>query len=288
MATTTKRRLPLMAGSDPAATIDNTYDAAMGLLDDGTLFIEDVFANRPTPAQAGIDVFFRPTDEEGTLYLSDGSNWIQIAPSIGVIPIGASMDWWKDADPGDTRFARMDGRALSKATYPRLYGLLGDRYATHRGAAAPSAGLFRIPNLAGLVTVAAGGAATNPATSTRALDDVGGSEPSNMPSHNHTGATASMNRSNPHAHSIFDPGHGHSISGGVPIYNTIYSGAGAPAVQGGNSFAFPRQALGADRAGTGIGVYATDINHEHAIAAQGGGADNMPPFIVVPKVMRIA
>lgn len=46
-----------------------------------------------------------------------------------------------------------DGSAVSETTYPALYSLIGGIYNTMGGLPAPSAGLFRVPNMVGRVAV---------------------------------------------------------------------------------------------------------------------------------------
>lgn len=148
--------IPTMAGTDAAATIDNTFDSAMTALDDHGKVIFDTFANRGTPAARKSGMFFVPTDMPGYCYLSDGANWIEISPGMGSIPIGSSLDWWTTNDPGDTRFVKMDGRALSTTTYATLYTLLGNSWDTFDGQSAPGAGLFRVPRSYGRTHVSSG------------------------------------------------------------------------------------------------------------------------------------
>lgn len=78
MAVTTIRGMQLMAGSDAANTIDNSYDQAINILDTAAFVIKDVFANRGTAAAAKSGTIFKPTDVAEALYLSDGTNWHSI------------------------------------------------------------------------------------------------------------------------------------------------------------------------------------------------------------------
>lgn len=259
MATTPIRSLTLMGGADLASTIDDTFDEALLSLDDATFLDSSTIANRPSAAAALKGTFFEPTDLPGYLYLSNGADWIEVAPGMGSIPIGSSLDWWAATDPGDTRFVRMDGRALSSTTYAELFSRLGNTYDNFRGASAPGAGLFRIPNLAGLTVVGVG---TGNGLTNRVLGTSGGEEYHQL----------SVGEMPSHGHGVNDPGHTHvvpnTISYGIP---PTFSTAGNQGVG---------QALvGSYPATTGI-----------SIQSQGGnGAHNtMQPFVVANRILRIA
>lgn len=89
-----------------------------------------------------------------------------------------------------TGYLACDGSAYLTTDYPALAALLGSAYNTYRGASAPAAGHFRVPDLRGLALVGGGSAASSPTTSARALGDVGGAEEvtldlSTIPSHQH-------------------------------------------------------------------------------------------------------
>lgn len=96
-----------------------------------------------------------------------------------------------------------DGSEHPISSFPGLSAYLGGAYDTFRGQSAPAAGNFRVPQLNGLVPVAAGAAATSPDTSTYTGLDVGGEEMHQLttpeiPSHNHA---------------LTDPGHFHNPFG---------------------------------------------------------------------------
>lgn len=195
MATTLIRQLPLMGGStDLASSIDDTYNAALSIIDGAAFHVEGTLASRPTAASAKRGTLFLPTDLPGFLYMSDGTNWVEVAPGMGSAPVGASMEWWSADDPADTRWVKMDGRALSTTTYAELYARFGSAYDTMHGATAPGVGLFRIPNPAGHAIIGAG---TSPKAgiSARTLGATLGEESHiltvpEIPSHNHSVSAA--------------------------------------------------------------------------------------------------
>lgn len=257
MAPTPIRGLPEMAGSsDLASSIDDTFNAAMAVLDGAAIVVKDVFANRPDPATAKQNTVFLPTDLPGFLYLSDGASWIEVAPGMGSAPIGSSMEWWGASDPGDTRWVKMDGRALSTTTFAALYTLIGNTYDTFRGAVAPGAGLFRIPNMAGLVSVGsgAGSGLTN-----RVLGATGGEE-------SHLLSTAEL------------PAHSHPLGGDVP--------------RAALGWGFENPVTGSGDASQKIPYIGTSTSTTSITATQntGSGAshNNMPPFVVANRILRIA
>jgi hypothetical protein len=85
--------------------------------------------------------------------------------------------------------------------------------------------------------------------------------------HNVAGGTGYMDQSNPHAHSVYDPGHAHSIPDG---FITKYGYGGSFGVRA--DYPVPSCTLGYGTAGaaTGIGIYATDINHTHQFNVNSG------------------
>jgi microcystin-dependent protein len=73
-----------------------------------------------------------------------------------------------------------------------------------------------------------------------------------------------MDRANPHAHSIADPGHAHAVGNLHPNANHAFTAAAS-----GATFTSPGVGTqGTDTRGTGIGIYGTDINHLHSVTSQ--------------------
>jgi microcystin-dependent protein len=251
--------IPTMAGSDAANTIDDTFDAAMAAIDDMGKVIFDVFANRGTAATRKSGSFFQPTDVPGFLYLSDGTNWIEIAPGMGSVPIGGWVGYFGTTDPGDTRFVLADGRALSQATYPVLYAMFSNNFDTMFGQSAPSAGQFRIPKMNGRMPVGAGASS---GLTTRA---VGSGTTGSGGEEAHTLSTSEMPT---HSHPPTDANNFLSMlgstGGGSLFQGALYSG--------GDSYRMASGGLFGATASTGSGT-----SH-----------NNMPPFVTTNFLIRIA
>lgn len=152
------------------------------------------------------------------------------------------------------------------------------------------------------------------------ITDSGHNHYVNDPQHSHTGGNHQHVQEN-HQHGLYDPGHGHGISDPghghtLDVGIGYYVGMGG----GGNGFVLPGgSALGAHGSGTGIGIYGSGTN---ALADWGGvvwtqagtggvqttgsgtgiwlnasnanisinntgsgGAQNMPPVLVAPKII---
>lgn len=93
-----------------------------------------------------------------------------------------------------------DGSEISRSTYSRLYSIIGTIYG-----AGDNSTTFNIPNLQELIPV---GKSTN-----TNLGDSGGNNTitlttDQLPTHTHTGTTYDGGI---HDHSVFDPGHSHSL-----------------------------------------------------------------------------
>lgn len=292
MAVTPIRGLQLMAGSDPANTIDNSYDAAINILDAAAFYSRNTFANRGSAITAKRGTFFEPTDIPGTLYVSNGTDWIEVAPGMGTAPIGASMEWWAAGDPADTRWVKMDGRALSTTTYAGLYALLGNAFDTMDGQLAPGAGQFRIPKVAGRAVIGAG--AGNGLT-TRTLGSSGGEERhalsvGEMAAHDHGAAGT-------HSHgggtTGSDGAHAHSFGGGqVPDFTAGFTGVG---VLTGNTTAFVPSWSGGliaitatNQGGAHQHSIGADGSHTHASVGSGSSHENMQPWVAANRIIRIA
>ena len=171
------------------------------------------------------------------------------------VPVGAVLAWTSNTIPEGWLLA--NGQQGTQEAYPELYDHAVAEVAA--GNALWSVNntnkTFVVPNLQNRVIYGQG---------TKALGVSGGAEThlltvAEMPSHNHTGATGSMNRSNPHSHS----------QGGSANTFMVPSGA----VYGLN---------------TASQTANTDINHEHSIPSQGGGGahNNMPPYLVMAWIIK--
>jgi microcystin-dependent protein len=123
---------------------------------------------------------------------------------------------------------------------------------------------------------------------------------SNGHTHTFSGTTAGMNANNPHSHGVADPGHWH---GGIPQPVVDVDRGGSPSL-------FSIDAYGdTSLAYTGIGIYASDINHGHSYSgttsdisanhthtfsfsgtsgATGSGTafSNLPPYYALAYIMK--
>jgi len=157
-----------------------------------------------------------------------------------------------------------DGTAYLRTQYPELFTALGGAASTY---GLPNGTTFNVPNLKGKVPVGRDAAQIE--------FDVLGEAPgakahvlipneTAMRAHSHGGATGSMNRSNPHSHTIWLMNNG---GGAVSVWY-VGLGTGSPFRHDGSSFAD-----------------ATDINHEHAIpteaAVNGAAHNNIQPSLVI-------
>lgn len=192
-----------------------------------------------------------PELDAGQIPIWDGEGWTAGTTSL---PPSVTQALWGTGDLKPTAtpvttdpagWLYCDGRSILRTDYPSLFTALG-------GASSPfglaDATHFTLPDYRDNVPV--GASATIP------LGSKGGAKTvaittAQMPSHNHGGATGSMNRSNPHSHP----------NGASFAAYAVGSGTFAtPAVPGTTS--------------------TTDINHEHAIGSEGSGQahSNMQPY----------
>lgn len=144
------------------------------------------------------------------LSVSEGTaEWQYLMDSYGdhdMPPTGALIDMAMPT-PIDG-YLLCDGAAYEITAFPALAGYLGGIYDTHRGAAAPPAGQFRVPDFRGLVGVCGGSESENPATSAYAEGQTWGEEA-------HQLVTAELAA---HLHAITDPTHAHDLIYGSANY----------------------------------------------------------------------
>lgn len=231
----------------PASTDNNDVPLHMSQLaadaDNMAQFAKGTFAARPAAATAKSGKYYLATDT-GVLYLSDGTNWIEVSPGAGSVPIGAMIDWAHVVEPTDTRFLMAEGRALSRTTYAELWNLIGTRYGAGNGSTT-----FNIPDTRGRTTVA-DTAGSGRLTVSGSAGSAGGTE-------FHTLTTAQM------------PSHSHTPRSAFYLeFNNNFGG--------------------------GVGVHGSathyDMNNLYGSTADtgGGGAhNNMQPYIVVNKIIRV-
>jgi microcystin-dependent protein len=156
------RGLPYPQGVDPVSVPAHIQALAVAL-DKVAVFDSGLRSARPITAMRRGDRFY--ATDEGIEYVYTGSAWATIGSAVGAPPIGAWMGWGTDADPpfvsGQGLWVLEDGRQLSETTYTALatlYGATGGgagKYDTLHGAAAPSAGNFRIRDTRGVFLMGA-------------------------------------------------------------------------------------------------------------------------------------
>lgn len=189
VAQTTNRNLPLPAGSDPIIEGDDAIRTLSNSLDSAATLITGVFSSRPATAPSG--TFFLASDTS-VLYVLAGGSWLEVAaqPLLGSILPYAGL-----AAPADPRWIECNGQAVSRATYAKLYALLGGTNSPY--GAGNGSTTFNVPDLRGRVPIGVG---TGTGLSPRNVGDLGGEERSIAPlpdhkhdvtdlGHNHGGAT---------------------------------------------------------------------------------------------------
>ena len=149
-----------------------------------------------------------------------------------------------------------DGRAVSRTAYAALFAKIGTTYGAGDGSTT-----FNLPDPQGRALIGAG---SGSGLTTRALGAKGGTEPSNMPSHNHGGGN--------HTHGLtmylfVDPYYGGGGFGGTAPYVSASNG------WTGSGYASPPW-------GASIGNSGVILNTE------GGGGDNMMPFFAFHVLIR--
>lgn len=217
MANTPRLDLPQPTGTDLISQGDNVITSGNAILDDAVMYEEGTFAGRPPASDLDGKVYV--ATDVGIVYLSDGTDWIELSRGGGTIPIGGMLDFAGSGDPTDTRFMLADGRAISRATYATLFALIGTTYGPGNGTTT-----FAIPDARGRSTVgpdnmgtAQGAAGRLTANNTRGAS--GGQEKStidttNLPAHTHSVGTLDMSVLGAHIHSpgtlAVDSGGSHS------------------------------------------------------------------------------
>lgn len=236
-----------------------------------------------------------------------------------IIPPGVIWDYAGDVPPvGGWLFS--DGSLKLIADYPALYAAIGIR---HGGDGITT---FGLPDFRGRLSLGAG-AATNDTSVRLVGQKGGTEgvilSIAQLPAHSHTASQPPHTHvvNDPaHAHTISDPTHGHSVydpqhrhsewssaSGdNVPGQHPPMGGvgylAGTDDYYGGNDSPYDYTAYGVSRislygSATGIGIYSskTGITLQQAgndaitVNSTGGGQshNNMPPFTVVNKIIKI-
>lgn len=244
--------------------------------------------------------------------------WNAMSPPVTEVAVGSVSDWpWAAASVPPWAVLPY-GQVISRATYPGLAALAqASGYAYGNGDGSTT---FGIPDFRGRSAIGKddmGGTAAGRLTvaisgiSGTSLGAVGGSEgitlsSGQMPAHNHSASDSG------HAHTIYDPTHvhgvgdpGHAHGGGTDGRGFDNSRPGDNGATGGHTDALglnvyanagnANHAHGIPAGGTGLylGYAGTGISVNGASAAisvanAGGGAShsNIPPVVVVNKIMR--
>ena len=175
-----------------------------------------------------------------------------------------------------------DGSEVSKATYPRLFSVIGTLY----GTAGDSSNNFVLPNLADRLPVGKSGS--------NSIGNVGGASSvtlsvSNLPSHTHTGTVDSAGS---HTHGITDPGHTHTTQ---DAYFAEYNGSVGPRGFTGSNNGIDNdnqlyvRTVTSSTSTTGISVNsASDHTHTFTTGSTGGGnsIDIRNKYIVLNYIIR--
>lgn len=170
-----------------------------------------------------------------------------------------SIVWSAAASPPDGALA-MDGAAVSRATYARLFAAIGTTYGAGDGSTT-----FNLPNIAGRVIVA-----QSSDTEFAALGQVGGTKTHTLTS----GQIPNLSAASAGAHTHGNAGAGRFLSTDRTSIakrsgSTYSSGAWVPAVDQAN-------AIESEAATASAGA------HTHSVNTGGGGAhNNIQPYIVM-------
>lgn len=188
------------------------------------------------------------------------------------MPTGTIVDFAGDTEPDGWLFC--DGRTLQAAGYAELFATIGTRFGSN------GAGTFNLPDIRNRVRVGLGnmgGGAAGRVTSATASPDgntvgaTGGSErhtltTGEMPAHSHTGTTSSAGN---HTHSVTAPSVG---TGGSDAAGAKWTAR--------TSTNYGNRSVTTSAAGA----------HTHTLtignAGSGGPHNNMPPFIIMPAIIK--
>lgn len=216
-------------------------------------------------------VYIQPTNitEDETLLIPSTSGTL--------IPSGSLIMFAGTTAP--TGYLVCDGTAISRSTYSDLFGVIGTTYGAGNGTTT-----FNLPDLRGRHPLGAG---TGVGLTARSLGGQGGAEtvtldPTMMPSHTHTGTTASNGA---HTHGVTDPGHAHTQTTINDDYNN--SGSNPPGFSADSAGSMTWSNINTNT--TGITVDSAGA-HTHTITtdATGGGLAhaNMGPFLTVNFIIK--
>jgi len=199
------------------------------------------------------------------------------------LPVGIMLDYAGTTAPAD--WMKAEGQPLNKSEYSALYAVLGEAFGTGDGSGAQ----FNLPDTRFRTSVGA--------DATRPRGTVGGEEKhalsiTEVPSHAH-GSTTDIDQPD-HSHHIDFFAQDPNWYAGVP---QLIVGTGAAGSQYGANY-FPantQQGLlglisGYQHNHRVLGdTGGVSGRHNHAILPEGGGQqhENMPPFVVLTKIIKV-
>jgi microcystin-dependent protein len=192
-----------------------------------------------------------------------------------LIPAGTIIMSAAIAEPGG--WLNCDGRLFNITIYPDLFSAIGYSF----GGSDQS---FNLPDMRGRAGIGLG---QGSALTNRTLGAVGGAEThtlttSEMPSHSHTGTTASVGD---HIHGVSDPGHAHSQT----TINDDFNNSGASPPGFSSDSAGSRTWNNINSATTGISINSAGAHtHTFTTDLSGGGTahNNMQPFVVLRYLIK--
>ena len=204
MPATSRLSLPYPAGSD-TPDVPRDLEALADALDHVAQYETGLLSARPAAGVMGRAYW--ATDER-ILYLDNGASWDSASPFS--VPVGGLILWPSGTMPSSD-WLLANGQAVSSATYPALYAVLGTTYG---GDGSPN---FNVPDLRGRAPVGKGanaqvdalGKSDGLADGSRrrahkhAVTASGsGTTGSTNTDHTHSGTTGGTNESTAHDHTL--------------------------------------------------------------------------------------
>ena len=180
-----------------------------------------------------------------------------IEASAPTLPVGSIVDYGGSADP-DAHWMICDGRTISQAAYPVLFGVIGHTYAPD-----PGGGNFIIPDFRGRMSVGKGTHAD--------VDTLG---------ENDGAALASRRPKHAHGHSLTLPNHVHGGDAGSNIAESVSFGStvNSASVDGGDDIHLGSKSV--------TGNPTTNPAIPGAIGT--AGVNETPSYLVVNKVIKVS